>query len=138
MSEQKIRLRVVTVMTDTDGEKHESKTVHHGTLEEKDGGIELTYEQMLEGVRAKITLIQEADCIQMRRTGEMSGALRFESGKQTKGIYTTIYGEIPVSIYTNQTEVIRTESGGEMKLDYEVFVAGERTGSSRMTLTWRL
>ena len=45
---------------------------------------------------------------------------------------------IPVAVYTRETEVIRTDNGGEMKLDYDVFVGGERTGASRMTISWRL
>ena len=36
------------------------------------------------------------------------------------------------------TFTITLENGGEMKLDYDVFVGGERTGASRMTISWRL
>lgn len=83
---------------------------------------------MDEGVRATIWLTQEAGCILMRRMGEMTGSLRFQPGERTPGVYSTIYGEIPVAVYTRETEVIRTDNGGEMKLDYDVFVGGERTG----------
>ena len=129
MNEQKIRLRVVTVTTDADGEKRETKTAHRGILRESENGVELRYEQVDEGVRATIWLTQEAGCILMRRMGEMTG---------TPGVYSTMYGEIPVAVYTRETEVIRTDNGGEMKLDYDVFVGGERTGASRMAISWRL
>ena len=138
MDEQTIRLRVVTVTTDAEGERRETKTAHRGILRENADGVELSYEQVNDGVRAKILLVQTEGCIQMRRTGEMTGTLRFEPGKRTPGVYTTIYGEIPVAVYTRETEVVRTENGGEMKLDYDVFVGGERTGASRMTISWRL
>ena len=138
MNEQKIRLRVVTVTTDADGEKRETKTAHRGILRENENGVELRYEQVDEGVRAAIWLTQEEGCILMRRMGEMTGSLRFQPGERTPGVYSTIYGEIPVAVYTRETEVIRTDNGGEMKLDYDVFVGGERTGASRMTISWRL
>ena len=93
---------------------------------------------MDEGVRATIWLTQEAGCILMRRMGEMTGSLRFQPGERTPGVYSTIYGEIPVAVYTRETEVIRADNGGEMKLDYDVFVGGERTGASRMAISWRL
>lgn len=138
MNEQKIRLRVVTVTTDADGEKRETKTAHRGILRENENGVELRYEQVDEDVRATIWLTQEAGCILMRRMGEMTGSLRFQPGERTPGVYSTIYGEIPVAVYTRETEVIRTDNGGEMKLDYDVFVGGEHTGASRMTISWRL
>lgn len=78
MNEQKIRLRVVTVTTDADGEKRETKTAHRGILRASENGVELRYEQVDEGVRATIWLTQEAGCILMRRMGEMTGSLRFQ------------------------------------------------------------
>ena len=89
--EKPIRLRVVSVMTDPDGGRHESKTVHRGTL----------------------------------RAGE-------------DGQYGTAYGDIPVAVYTREVLTEEGENGGEMRLDYDVFVGGERTSATVMTLVWRL
>ena len=41
--EKPIRLRVVSVMTDPDGGRHESKTVHRGTLRAGEDGLEIAY-----------------------------------------------------------------------------------------------
>ena len=49
--EKPIRLRVVSVMTDPDGGRHERKTVHRGTLRAGEDGLEIAYEQVDEGVR---------------------------------------------------------------------------------------
>ena len=70
--EKPIRLRVVSVMTDPDGGRHESKTVHR------------------------------------------------------------------VAVYTREVLTEEGENGGEMRLDYDVFVGGERTSATVMTLVWRL
>lgn len=136
--EKPIRLRVVSVMTDPDGERHESKTVHRGTLRAGKDGLEIAYEQVDEGVRARICLTRTADGVRMRRTGEMTGALHFQPGRKTVGLYGTAYGDIPVAVYTREVLTEEGENGGEMRLDYDVFVGGERTSATVMTLVWRL
>ena len=136
--EKPIRLRVVSVMTDPDGGRHESKTVHRGTLREGEDGLEIAYEQVDEGVRARICLTRTADGVRMRRTGEMTGALHFQPGRKTAGLYGTAYGDIPVAVYTREVLTEEGENGGEMRLDYDVFVGGERTSATVMTLVWRL
>ena len=105
--EKPIRLRVVSVMTDPDGGRHESKTVHRGTLRAGEDGLEIAYEQVDEGVRARICLTRTADGVRMRRTGEMTGALHFQPGRKTAGLYGTAYGDIPVAVYTRE---VLTES----------------------------
>ena len=100
--EKPIRLRVVSVMTDPDGGRHESKTVHRGTLRAGEDGLEIAYEQVDEGVRARICLTWTADGVRMRRTGEMTGALHFQPGRKTAGLYGTAYGDIPVAVYTRE------------------------------------
>ena len=137
-NEKQIRLRVVSVMTEPDGTRHESKTVHRGTLRAAAEGLEIAYEQVDDGVRARISLTQTADGVQMRRMGEMTGALHFQPGGKTPGLYGTAYGDIPVAVYTREVAVEENERGGEMRLDYDVFVGGDRTAATVMTLTWRL
>ena len=129
--EKQIRLRVVSVMTEPDGTCHENQSVHRGTLRAAAEGPEIVYEQVDEGVRARISLTRTAD-------GEMTGALHFQPGRKTPGLYGTAYGDIPVAVYTREVLVEESEKGGEMRLDYDVFVGGERTAATVMTLTWRL
>ena len=65
--EKRIRLRVVSVMTEPDGTRHENQSVHRGTLRAAAEGPEIVYEQVDEGVRARISLTRTADGVQMRR-----------------------------------------------------------------------
>ena len=125
-------------MTEPDGTRHENQSVHRGTLRAAAEGPEIVYEQVDEGVRARISLTRTADGVQMRRMGEMTGALHFQPGRKTPGLYGTAYGDIPVAVYTREVLVEESEKGGEMRLDYDVFVGGERTAATVMTLTWRL
>ena len=132
------RMPLVSVMTEPDGTRHENQSVHRGTLRAAAEGPEIVYEQVDEGVRARISLTRTADGVQMRRMGEMTGALHFQPGRKTPGLYGTAYGDIPVAVYTREVLVEESEKGGEMRLDYDMFVGGERTAATVMTLTWRL
>ena len=50
----------------------------------------------------------------------------------------TIYGEIPVAVDTRSVTITQDERGGELMLDYDVYMGGERTSSARMEITWRV
>ena len=47
--EKRIRLRVVSVMTEPDGTRHENQSVHRGTLRAAAEGPEIVYEQVARG-----------------------------------------------------------------------------------------
>lgn len=48
--EKRIRLRVVSVMTEPDGTRHENQSVHRGTLRAARKGLKSSIEQVDEGV----------------------------------------------------------------------------------------
>jgi len=50
----------------------------------------------------------------------------------------TIYGEIPVAVDTRSVCIEQGENGGDLLLDYDVYMGGERTSSARMEITWRV
>ena len=71
--EKRIRLRVVSVMTEPDGTRHENQSVHRGTLRAAAEGPEIVYEQVDEGVRARISLTRTADGVRMRCIFSLAG-----------------------------------------------------------------
>ena len=137
MDDQKVRLRIMSVMTDPQGERHETKHARLGVLREVRGSVVLTYEDEQDGERAHVVLTASADSAQMRRVGAMSGMLRFEPGERTSSVYATDYGEIPVSVFTRQVALETRTDGGDLHLDYDVYVGGEKTSSAVMVITWK-
>ena len=138
MTEKKVRIRIVSSMKAPDGSLHETKNARSGMLkEEADGSLSLAYEDVQDGERAGVLLMMTEKNAKMRRQGEMTGTLNFEPGRRTPGVYATVYGEIPVAVYTRNVRLSRMENGGELVLDYDVFVGGEKTSSAVMTITWR-
>ena len=138
MSDEPVRLRVVSRMTEDDGGTHEIKCARRGVLREQDGGVALDYEDEQDGERARIELWSDARGARMTRRGMTSAVLAFTPGEKTSGVYRTPYGEIPVAVYTHGLSLTREETGGLLALDYDVFVGGERTARTHLEAQWRL
>ena len=138
MSETPVRMRVISRMTEDDGQTHEIKCARRGVLREQDGGVALEYDDEQDGERARIELWTDAVRARMTRRGMTSAVLEFTPGKRMGGVYRTPYGEIPVAVCTRALSLTREEAGGVLELDYDVFVGGERTARTRLTAQWRL
>lgn len=140
----KVRMRVVSRMRDPEGAAFETKSAHIGRLCEGADGLTLEYDDEQDGERAHILLtVREGDTpkrnrARMQRRGMMSGTLSFLPGQRAAGSYVSIYGEIPVAVDTRRVEIERTEKGGTLLLDYDVYMGGERTSGALLDVTWRL
>jgi len=142
--QQKIRMRIVSKMTDGEGNTFETKNARRGVLNAVNDGFELEYDDEQEGERAHIVLsvhkgqTQRENWAQMNRRGMMSGKLMFRPGERIAGSYVTIYGEIPVAVDTRRVIAEQTAGGGRLMLDYDVYMGGERTSRAVMEITWRM
>ena len=138
MSEaQKVRLRVISVMTDPYGDKNEIKNAHIGTCREEGDTIVLEYDDIQDGERAHVELHAAKGRAKMMRKGMTSAQLTFIPGQRTSSAYVTMYGEIPVMVDTRQVLVTREQNGGDLLLGYDVYVGGDMTARTQLRVTWR-
>ena len=135
---RRVRMRIVSRMTDPEGDVHEQKNARAGLLIQTPQGVTLDYDDLQDGERAHITLTAQDGRAQMRRRGMTRAELSFVPGERSAGRYETLYGEIPVAVDTRRVSLTQTPSGGELALDYDVYIAGERTSTAALTVTWRL
>lgn len=141
MSEEtKVRLRVVSRMTEPDGDVHEMKNARRGTIHRTADDLVLEYDDEQDGEKAHIILTMNAgeSRARMQRRGMMSGTLMFVPGERLSGSYVTIYGEIPVMVDTRRVQIGEESGGGSLLLDYDVYMGGERTSGAQMEITWRI
>ena len=145
MSEaKKARLRVISRLTEPDGDVHEMKNARSGLLKETPDGIVLEYDDVQDEEKAHIILTMKPGRMprenraRMQRKGMVSSMLTFLPGQKVASSYVTIYGEIPVAVDTRSVTIEQCENGGDLKLDYDVYMGGERTSSARMEITWRV
>ena len=145
MSEaKKVRMRIISRLMEPDGDVHEIKNARSGLLKETAEGIVLEYDDVQDEEKAHIILTMKPgrnpgeNRARMQRCGMVSSMLTFLPGQKVASSYVTIYGEIPVAVDTRRVEIEKSEQGGELRLDYDVYMGGERTSSARMDIAWRV
>jgi len=141
---KKARLRVISRLTEPDGDVHEIKNARSGLIKETAEGIMLEYDDVQDEEKAHIVLTMKPgrtpreNRARMQRRGMVSSMLTFLPGQKVSSSYVTLYGEIPVAVDTRTVSIEQDEKGGELRLDYDVYMGGERTSSARMEITWRV
>lgn len=142
--EKKARLRIISRMTEPDGDVHEIKNARSGLVKQTVDGIVLEYDDVQDEEKAHIVLTMKPGRMpgenraRMQRRGMVSSMLTFLPGQKTASSYVTIYGEIPVAVDTRRVSIQQDERGGVLSLDYDVYMGGERTSSALMEITWRV
>ena len=142
--ERKVRIRIISRLTEPDGDVHEIKNARSGLVRSTLDGAVLEYDDEQDGEKAHIILemktgrsaAENRAC--MQRRGMVSSRLTFLPGQKIGSSYVTMYGEIPVAVDTRRVEICESEKGGELLLDYDVYMGGERTSGARMEITWRV
>ena len=145
MSEaKKARIRIISRLTEPDGDVHEIKNARSGLLKATADGTVLEYDDVQDDEKAHIVLTMKAgrtakeNRARMQRRGMVSSQLTFLPGQKIASSYVTMYGEIPVAVNTRKVEIQESEAGGDLVLDYDVYMGGEITSSARMEITWRV
>ncbi len=140
--EKKARIRVLSRMAEPDGDVHEIKNARSGLVRHTPDGIVLEYDDEQDGERAHIVLTMKKSArehrARMQRKGMVSSVLTFLPGQKTASSYVTMYGDIPVAVDTRGVEIEESEKGGELRLDYDVYMGGAMTSSAKMEITWRV
>ena len=141
---KKARLRIISRMTEPDGDVHEIKNARSGLIREEADSIVLEYDDVQGEEKAHIILTMKPgrqpreNRARMQRKGMIASTLTFLPGQKVASSYVTIYGEIPVAVDTRSVEISRDDKGGVLAMDYDVYMGGERTSSAKMEITWRV
>lgn len=141
---KKVRLRIVSHLTQFDGDVLETKNARTGLMRSKDGALMIEYDDVQDDERAHIVLEMHAGRMpgenraRMLRKGMTSAQLTFLPGKRVSSSYVTLYGEIPVAVDTRRVTIEHQDNGGCLTLDYDVYMGGEKTSSALMEVTWRV
>ena len=145
MSEaMKARMRIISQLTEPDGDVHELKNARTGLVSQTADGIVIEYDDVQDEEKAHIVLTMKQgrnakeNRARMQRKGMVSSMLTFLPGQKTASSYVTIYGDIPVAVDTRSVEIEVSDQGGELRLDYDVYMGGEKTSSAKMDITWRI
>ena len=141
---KKARIRIISRLMEPDGDVHEIKNARSGFVKAMADGTVLEYDDVQDEEKAHIILTMKAgrtakeNRARMQRRGMVSSQLTFLPGQKVASSYVTMYGEIPVAVDTRRVDIQESEAGGNLLLDYDVYMGGEITSRARMEITWRV
>ena len=108
---KKARIRIISRMTEPDGDVHEIKNARSGLVKTTVEGTVLEYDDVQDEEKAHIVLTMKAgraakeNRARMQRHGMISSQLTFLPGQRVASSYVTMYGEIPVAVDTRRVEI---------------------------------
>ena len=107
--------------------------VTEGTMELRDGGWDISYEETeLTGMAGTTTTFQiRGNRVTLLRSGSVNSQMIFEEGQQHTSLYNTPMGDMTIDIQTSRLRHNITERGGVMEIRYSIavehFVTGRNT-----------
>ncbi|MBR4712021.1 MAG: DUF1934 domain-containing protein [Clostridia bacterium] len=114
-----------------------------GTAEKRAEGTVLRYAEHLTeedgdpAARTEVTLLVRPGYAVMQRRGAYGAMMVFEPGQSRDSCYRTPYGDLPMSVCARTVETVSAESGGSLRLDYDLTVQGGPASRRVFALTWR-
>ena len=109
-----------------------------GTMETKDGRVEIAYEETeatgMEGATTAVSFMTEqSGVVSMIRDGAVSTVLVFESGKRHHCVYQTPFMPFEVCVHTLKVEN-RLLDEGYLNLDYIIEIRGARAERTKFRM----
>ena len=104
--------------------------VTEGTLEERDGGWDLCYEESaLTGMEGVTTTFRvEADRIILNRSGKLNSQMVFKEGVSHDSLYQMEFGALMITVRGKQVSFDLTENGGVVDLVYGIEIEQTAAG----------
>ncbi len=104
--------------------------VTEGTMEPKDGGWDICYEESdltgMEGVRTFFCVRPEE--ITLRRTGRLSSEMVFHVGRCHESLYQLEFGALLVTVCATRLNYQIDETGGTVSLTYRIEIEQSAAG----------
>ena len=133
---QTVVLSIRGRQTYADQEPEVIELVTEGTMELKQGGWDISYEESaltgLEGVTT--TFRVEPGKVTLSRKGALNSQMVFQEGRQHSSLYRTPYGTLDVDIRTGRIRSSINELGGVMEIDYDIAVQKQLMSKNRFQI----
>ena len=105
--------------------------VTEGTMEYRDGGWDLSYEESaltgLEGVTTTFRILP--DVVTLTRTGKLHSEMVFRVGEVHESLYRVEFGALMLSVMASRVEAdITEETGGVIDLTYAIEIEQSAAG----------
>lgn len=124
------------IQTSTLNETTSIEFVSEAKYYKKDDIYYIVYEETeITGMKGtKTTIKVSKDVVSLIRFGTISSNMTFEIGVKHASSYGTGFGFLDITTEANEIRTSLTEDGGEVYVDYEVEIDGERVGKNNFHL----
>jgi uncharacterized beta-barrel protein YwiB (DUF1934 family) len=124
------------IQTSIQNETTSIEFVSEAKYYKKDNTYYIVYDETeitgMEGT--KTTIKVSKDVVSLIRFGKISSNMTFELGVRHTSSYGTDFGFLDVATKANEIRISLSENGGEVYVDYEVEIDGERIGKNNFHL----
>ena len=104
--------------------------VTQGTMEARDGGWDISYEESdLTGLQGVTTTFRvEPGCITLTRTGSLNSQMIFREGMFHESLYQMPFGALMITVCANRVAYSLSEAGGVIDLTYAIDIENTAAG----------
>ena len=132
--DKKAIISIVSNASMEDGEKIE--VVSPGKYIKLDDGFKAIYEETeisgMDGTTTSLT-IKDGEVILLRE-GTTNTKMVFNEKEPSVSLYSTPYGTLEISINTKKLKVDMNDDGGELNIDYDMIVMGQKPLTTSLRL----
>ena len=127
---QKVKLSICGRQAYMDQEPETIELVTEGTMEFRDGGWDICYEESeLTGLSGVTTVFRvEPGKVTLTRTGKLHSQMVFQLGKTHESLYQMEFGALMISVAAKQVFFDITPDGGTIDLVYDIDIEQTTAG----------
>lgn len=123
----------------SEGHEDQQELMTVGTYYERNGGFYVVYKDCASestGLEEVTTFLSVKDgVVGLNRKGAVDNRQEFKLGVLNRGIYSTCYGNIWLSVMPHLVECDLTARGGRISLEYDLFVEDNLVSYNRLLLS---
>jgi uncharacterized beta-barrel protein YwiB (DUF1934 family) len=115
-----------------DSDANVLELVTEGKYYKKGNTYFITYkESEVTGMQGTTTTLKVADnTVTLMRFGTVNSQFVFQRGQKHVSYYDTEYGAFTIGVYTNEIDIRVDDSGGEIRVGYELEIDNNKTGDN--------
>ncbi len=128
---QPVLLTIVSRQRFLNEKPETTKLVTEGSLTEKDGVLELSYQETeLTGLTGTTTSFRiEPKRVTLTRTGTLESQMIFEQGCENRSLYDMGFGALMITVRAESIRSTMTALGGKLSVRYAVAIEEETAGT---------